>query len=300
MSGRLEALDERLGTLHQLEGVMGAMRGIASNRAATARARLAGMGSYTATIVGALGEVLALLPDAVTDGTTDGTTDGVRPTVGPSPGGGALVIAVCAELGLVGGFDEAVVERAAAELGACPGARLAVVGRRGAEVARVRGLAVDDVLSMASRADEVPRVAQAVLACLQDAVAVQGRAAVVLLHPGLDDDGRVIAVRRPLVPFDTSTVARRASAVPPLLTQAPAALVARLVDEYLYAVLCDALLQGHAAENVARMQAMTRAHTNVERLLDGGEAERRRLRQEAITAETAELATGRLALDRRR
>ncbi len=296
MSGRLEELGARLGTLRQLEGVMGAMRGIAATRAADARVRVAGMAGYTDTVVGALGEVLALLPT----GATDRPLDGSGPTIAAGgraegAGPGAFVIAVCAELGLVGGFNEAVVERAAAELQRTPHARLAVVGRRGADAALVRGLRVDDALSMASRADEVPRVARDVLSCLSDAVAVEGRDSAILLHPRADDAAHVTIACRTLVPFDTSAVERAGSAMPPLVTEPPAELVTRLVDEYLYAVLCDALLQSHAAENVARMQSMTRAHHNIEKQLEQGEAEQRRLRQEAITAETAELASGRLA-----
>jgi F-type H+-transporting ATPase subunit gamma len=77
------------------------------------------------------------------------------------------------------------------------------------------------------------------------------------------------------------------------LTQLPEdALIRSLSGEYLHAQVCKAALYAFAAENEARMEAMSAAGSQIERELGTFEATLRRVRQEAITAEIIELGTG--------
>jgi len=57
----------------------------------------------------------------------------------------------------------------------------------------------------------------------------------------------------------------------------------------VFAELCEAVTLSLAAENEARMRAMTAAKTNVSKMLDELVSRSRQLRQEEITNEIVEL-----------
>jgi F-type H+-transporting ATPase subunit gamma len=57
-------------------------------------------------------------------------------------------------------------------------------------------------------------------------------------------------------------------------------------------MVCKAALHSFAAENEARMEAMSAAGSQIKRELSEFEATLRQVRQEAITAEIIELGTG--------
>ena len=78
----------------------------------------------------------------------------------------------------------------------------------------------------------------------------------------------------------------------------PRILLAQLAEEYVFTELCEALTLSLAAENEARMRAMTAAKSNVAKMLDELVARSRQLRQEEITNEIIELG-GRKARGRR-
>jgi F-type H+-transporting ATPase subunit gamma len=78
----------------------------------------------------------------------------------------------------------------------------------------------------------------------------------------------------------------------PLMQLPPDALIASLGGDYVHAMVCKAALYAFAAENEARMEAMSAAGNQIELELDAFEAILRRVRQEAITAEIIELGTG--------
>ena len=82
--------------------------------------------------------------------------------------------------------------------------------------------------------------------------------------------------------------ARRNSS-PPIITLPPQTLLIELAEEYVFAELCEALTLSLAAENEARMRAMTAAKSNVTKMLDELLARSRQLRQEEITNEIIEL-----------
>jgi len=89
-----------------------------------------------------------------------------------------------------------------------------------------------------------------------------------------------------------------------LISLPPASLLTQLAEEYVFAEVCEALTLSLAAENEARMRAMTAAKSNVSTMLDDLVARSRQLRQEEITNEIIELggrkATGPSGLSQRR
>ena len=282
MTGRLGEVDERIGSVRQLKAVITAMRGIAAARAQEAKAHLAGIRAYAETVGGAIGDALALMPDI--DGRLSG--NGVP--------GRRLVIALSSEQGFVGTFNERVLDAAARHLqGAGEAAsELFLVGDRGLMAAAERAMTIAWSAPMAAHVEEAQglanRLADAVLKRLS-----AGVTAVTAVHAVPSDGGGGVAlVDRSLVPLDFDRFPVRGRAVPPLVTQDPKALIAQLADEYLFAELCEAIMLSFAAENEARMRAMIAARHNVDERLEDLTGLYRRLRQDEITDEIIELASG--------
>jgi F-type H+-transporting ATPase subunit gamma len=93
-----------------------------------------------------------------------------------------------------------------------------------------------------------------------------------------------------LLPFDFSRFAQAASMQRPMFNVPPSQLLEDLVEEYVFTELCQAIILAFAAENDARMRAMTRARTNVDRIRQDLKLELNQSRQEQTTTEIIELS----------
>ncbi len=101
--------------------------------------------------------------------------------------------------------------------------------------------------------------------------------------------------RQILFPLVPASFPRQAPGSTPLLNLAPQALLSDLTANYVHAQLCHAALDSFAAENGPRMAAMDSARNQIEQQLAKLELAQRTVRQEEITAEMIELATGDMA-----
>jgi len=162
VSGRLAEVGQHLATTRELGVVVGAMRSIAAARVQEARQQLDGVRAYAETLGTAIGEALALLPEPQ------------RPAAGEAGHGQGLVLALCAEQGFVGGFNERVLDAALACRSGSAG-QLWLLGERGGLGAQERGLQPDWTAPMAVHLDEVPalagRLAEALYARLGEGAA---------------------------------------------------------------------------------------------------------------------------------
>lgn len=281
MSGRLGEVAAHLGTTRELGVVVSAMRSIAAARSLEARQRLGGVRAYAATLGTAIGEALALLPEPQ------------RPAGAGGAAGQRLVLALCAEQGFAGSYNERVLEVAAHEFdGAAP--ELLLVGERGEMTAAQRGLTPDWTAPMVVHLDEVQALAGSIADALYARLDSGRPTRVTVVHMLPGEAGRQEVVARPLLPFDYSRFPVAQRSQPPLVSLAPAQLIAGLAEEYVYAELCEALVLAFAAENEARMQAMVVAQGNIEQRRGELQAEYRRVRQDEITDEIIELSGARL------
>ena len=279
MSGKLGEVESRIGTVHQLEAVITAMRGAAAARSREARSRLDGIRAYAAAIGGAIGQALALAPDP----------DPQPPkSRGPQK---QVVIVLSSEQGFAGTFNERVFDAAERHLKAAASALL-VVGDRGAMVAAERGLVSTWSAPIVTHAEEVPRLASRITDALYARLEQDQVTRVTVVHAVPGPSASVEIVERTLLPFDFVRFKVTPRSVPPITTLPPEQLVAELAEEYVYAELCEAVMLSFAAENEARMAAMIAARSNVVRKLDELVANFRRLRQEEITGEIVELSAG--------
>jgi F-type H+-transporting ATPase subunit gamma len=279
MSGKLSEVEGRIGTVHQLEAVITAMRGSAAARSREARSRLDGIRAYAAAIGGAIGQALALAPEP-------------DPQPRKSRSRQAhVVIVLSSEQGFAGTFNERVLDAAEHHL-KTDGSELLIVGDRGAMVAAERGLVFAWSASMVAHAEEVPRLASRITDALYSRLEQDQVARVTVIHAVPAPSASVEIVVRTLLPFDFARFRVTPRSIPPITTLPVEQLIADLAEEYVYAQLCEEVMLSFAAENEARMVAMIAARNNVARKLDELFANFRRLRQEEITGEIIELSAG--------
>ena len=279
MSGKLSEVESRIGTVHQLEAVITAMRGSAAARSGEARSRLDGIRAYAVVISEAIGQALALAPES--------DPQPHKPQIPERH----VVVVLSSEQGFAGTFNERVLDAAERHLKA-NGSELLIVGDRGAMVAAERGLVFDWSAPMVAHAQEVTLLASRITDALYSRLEKDQATRVTVIHAVPAPSASIEVVERTLLPFDFARFKVVPRSIPPITTLPPEQLLAELAEEYVYAELCEEVMLSFAAENEARMEAMIAARSNVARKLDELVASFRRLRQEEITSEIIELSAG--------
>jgi F-type H+-transporting ATPase subunit gamma len=275
MTVRLADINARIAGIRELGTVVNAMRGIAGARAQQARAQLTAVDSYAAVIAQAIGRVFAWSP-------------AVPPSAAHREERSAAVV-FCAEQGFAGAFSEHV-------LGAVPpGTELFLIGSRGATIATERGITSRWSGAMPAAPAGIPNLARRIAEALYGPIA-EGRVARLDAIYGQWHAGQGLRIARvALFPLDPAAFPRPADANMPLLNLAPETLLRDLTADYIHAELCRAALHAFAAENETRMETMAAAHRQIETRLSGLELTQQIVRQEEITAEIIELASGEMA-----
>ena len=280
MTERLADVMSRIGSVRQLDQVVVAMRGIAAARAREAQNRLAAIRAYAGAIGEAIGLALSATPQPEREAARTGST------------GGRAIIALCSEQGFVGAFNERVLNATQVAMSTARSTRLLLIGDRGLVVSRERGVDVDWSASMLTHVGQVGALADKISDQLYIQFAGEEITEVAIVHAIPGAESGVEVVTKTLAPFDYSRFPAARPRNLPLLHAPPRVLLARLAEEYMFAELCEAAMLSFAAENEARMRAMTSARENVEGMLDGLVARSQTLRQEEITNEIIELFGG--------
>jgi F-type H+-transporting ATPase subunit gamma len=277
MSNRYSELAARIDSIGQLRTVVGAMRGIAAAHVQRSRGCLAGVHAYADTVANAIAHALALMPD-----------------IPPTPqqrDGHALLVLFCAEQGFAGTFTERVFDTAGSE---ALRARLLLIGRRGMRIAAARGLEPDMCIPAIAHVNAAAALADRIAAELLHRLDTNPSKRATIIYTRPQDSSNLVIERVSLLPLDLRRFGRALDRPPPLVQLEPALLLQRLAMEYLRAQLTEAILHSFAAENTARMLAMTAARDNIAHTLDTLRHEASIARQEAITEEVVELALGRI------
>jgi F-type H+-transporting ATPase subunit gamma len=275
MTERLADVSTRIEGVRELGSIVTAMRGIAAARAQQARGQLVAVDAYAETIARGIGRALALAPALAPDDQPSGT----RP---------ALVL-FCAEQGFAGVFSERVLDLVDVELAS---SELYLVGDRGATLAAERGIAPYWRSPMPSHSFGVPKFADRIAEALYARIATGKIDRLDAIFNQWRPGEGVHVERRRLFPLDLTVFQCADSADPPVAYLKPEALLTELTFAYTHAQLCNLALHAFAAENQARMEAMTRANSQIERNLAALLSTQRVVRQEEITSEIVELAAG--------
>ena len=278
MTERLADISARIESVGQLGAVVNAMKGIAAARAHTARTQLEAVDSYAATIAAVMSSALG--PEAA-------ATAKSRSALGKASQAKTGLLVFAAEQGFAGAFSERVLD----SIGAEPDTEtLFLIGTRGLSLAAVRGIVPVWSAAMPSHTPGIPKLADRITRAIYDVVGAGRIDRLDVIFTG-KESGRPSVVRQTLFPIDLSDLPTAAFENP--LMQLPVdALIDSLGADYFHALVCKAALHAFAAENDARLEAMSAAGSQIARELEEFQATLRRVRQEAITAEIIELGTG--------
>ncbi len=272
---RPEEIKDQLGNIEQIETVVVAMRALAAAHSSEARRHLTAIREYEATVAGALGAALALFPDP-------------DALAGAGKVEGRLAIVVGASQGFSGAYSERLV---AAALSYAESADVAfmLIGQRCISEFAAHGRQPIWSAEMVSHCAEVPALASRI----NDALFAQldggeiGRVSIIFADPGPPS---TTIVERGLMPLESLKLTRAREVGIPLITLAPQVLSTGLVAEYVFSTICEGLILGFAAENYARMEAMSRARGNVRLIREDLRSEFAQSRQEQTTTEIVELS----------
>lgn len=274
---RLVEIQDHIASMGDLRDIVGAMRSLASMRVQESLQALPGARLYALHVAAAVASARRLLPWQV-------------------PAGGAAprraIILCLAEHGFVGGFNERIFE-ALVRLRE-PSDIFLALGSRGTALLHERGIAVGWNRPMPTRLSGVPDAADRLASEVYTLIS-GGVSRVEILFSRYRHGAASTVQHQVLVPLESSAQGTMA-AQPPLHNLAPQRLLEKLVSEYIFARLTEAMIESLASENAARFAAMDSAHDNVDKKLDGLHQEERTARQSEVTAELLDLITGAEAL----
>ena len=273
---KLGALRARLANIGQLAEVVGAMRILAAVRLQQATELRPGADRYAEIVAAALSQALVVA----------GTDPPARRPRRPA------LLLFAAEHGFVGVYAEALARSAVAT----PVPELYAVGARGARLLEELGAPAGWVLPMTPHAAGIPGLVRRVAEGLGERLAAGAFTELAVMFGRLGSGGHWQVATQRLLPPDFTRFRTSAARVPPLHHLPSGRLLDAVVAEYLLAGLVHAATEALAAENAARLQAMTTAADNVDRKLEELRARERVLRQEQITDELLDVLNGAEAL----
>jgi F-type H+-transporting ATPase subunit gamma len=267
----LARIQARLESLGELAELVGALRSMSASRSREAHEALQGTGRYSAFVQRAISEISPLVSEVDWNDRVALRDD-------------AVMLVITAENGFVGGFNNALIERALAVRQ--PDQRFVVVGRRGHIAASERGAVADDELSMINHRDGVSSLARRIGRKLSGV-----RSATLVFAPPLSGANFKIDVRQ-ILPLERPWTDCASPLAAPLHHLPPAELLDGLAEEYLFAQVADALMESLASENSARLRAMDAASRNIDDRIEKLTRQERAARQEQTTSDMLDVVTG--------
>jgi len=292
MSGTLEGLGRQIEGARDLEGVVRSMKALAASSIGQYEKAVQSLDDYYRTVELAL---LACLHHA---GAVS-LAAGKRPPH-PQPHAGKIgAVVFGSDQGLVGRFNEVIVEFAVHQLKTLPATitKIWAVGDRAHALLADAGAAPVDLLSVPTTVNAItPLIGQILIEC--DAALDRGDVEEVYVFHNHPKFGAVYEpVGKRLVPLDRvwqhklAATAWPAQNLPEVIEGAKSALPA-FVRGYLFVLLFQACAESLASENASRLAAMQRAEKNIEDILQDLNRTFRRVRQESIDEELFDVISG--------
>jgi F-type H+-transporting ATPase subunit gamma len=284
----LETLRRRIGTTEELAAIVRMMKSLAAVSLRQYEAAVGALRAHTETVELALQALLRDRPPPGRDG-------GQRPT-GPS-----AVVVFGSDQGLCGRFNDDVVQFARdrfRELDAAgAGRRTLAVGAQLEARLTALGEPVTERMSLAGSVSGLASLAQGVLVQIDAWGGVEGLGRVLLIHNRRTRDAVAVPRMRELLPLSPERLEHlRKRPWPsrgrPLFTMTGPALLASVIRHHLFGSVYRAAAESLASEHASRLASMQAAERNIEEHLEAQQAEFRRRRQEAITAELLDIVTG--------
>jgi F-type H+-transporting ATPase subunit gamma len=293
MSGTTESLSRKMSTAQDLAAVVRSMKALAASSIGQYERAVESLNDYYRSIELGLSTCLRRIAP---------TLDIAGEKQPRAPAIGAVLFG--SDQGLVGRFNEVLMEFAMSKLKSLPGklTQIWAVGERmqGLVIAAgpaAAGLAAPRLLSVPNSVEAItPLVGQILI----DIGAARERGAVVeihLFHNRPKSAATYDPVCKRLLPLDAAwrsdlcTVPWPTKNSPQIIDEAAPALEA-LIREYLFVLLFQACAESLASENASRLAAMQRAEKSIREMLEQLRGRFHRIRQESIDEELFEVIAG--------
>jgi len=295
MSGSTEQLNRKISGARDLGGVVRAMKALAASSVGQYERAVESLDDYLRTVE--LGLIACLHGDAQSL-----PAGKIKPRHAPPIG--AVIFG--SDQGLVGSFNDVIVEFSLQALRALPGkvTHIWVVGERAKSLlaqstsSPVRGLEVPGSL------DAITPLVGQILLEIQSAREKGEVWEIQVFHNHPKQSSAYEPVGRRMLPLDQSWQAKLHATpwptnIPPqIIDDIPSALQA-FIQDYLFVLLFQACAESLASENASRLASMQRADRSIDGVLDDLNRKFHRLRQEGIDEELFDVVAGFEALNKK-
>lgn len=292
MSGAAESISRKIATAGDLEGVVRAMKALAVSSIGQYERSILSLGEYYKALELGLSVCLRERGPAPHEAHT--SAPGRDPV-------GAIVFG--SDQGLVGRFNEEIVEFATKTLGALTGKtrRIWAVGERAHALLAETGNTQPGILALPDSVVAITPLVGQILIEVQQAVANGEVVDVYLFHNKPKEGSAYEPVSRRLLPLDQAWQEQVKAKpwptrIPPEVIEGPTPSLPEFVRGYFFVLLFQACAESLASENASRLAAMQRAEKNIDDMLGDLNRSFHRMRQEAIDEELFDVVSGYEAL----
>ncbi len=295
MSDTTESLRRKIDSAGELQSVVRTMKAMAASSIGQYERAVRSLEDYYRTVQLALAAGFRQMPAA-------------QPGMGATRPDAGMTIAVVfgSDQGLVGQFNELLVDYVVTTLQSTPGRTIVwTIGERIQSRLSDTGLSLGKRFTLPSSIDAITPLIGQILVELQVAREKGGVAQVFLFH----NQPKAVSVYAPmmqrLLPLDTiwqrdlTAIEWPTDNLPEVIQLGESTLLA-FVREYLFVSLFRTCAESLASENASRLAAMQRAEKNIDELLEDMNRSFHRLRQNGIDEELFDVVSGFEALTKPR
>jgi F-type H+-transporting ATPase subunit gamma len=283
---KLKTIRRRIISVRNTQKITRAMKMVAAARLRRAQETAQRFREYADLSSAILAEVAA------------GPQDDDHPLLKRRAEGQGLILVICADRGLCGGFNGNLCRAVEARIkGADPKPSLAIVGRKAVDYFERRSATIDKVFRDVYEAPGI-EAAAAIARELAGRYAAGEFNHIEIAHNEFVSMIRQRPIFRTLLPVPLPERRESAGGASPVFIFEPeqTELLARLLPRYVEVEVERALLESVAAEHAARMTAMDAATNNAEDMLSHLTLVYNRARQSAITSDLMDIVGGAEAL----
>ncbi len=283
----LKAVESRLDSAATLKNVVHAMRSQAAVYYRSAEEALVPIRAWGKRVRQALASAARRL-DAIPQASSRGGREGV--------------VVLSSDQGLCGAFNDRILDFVLSKKAVenTDEAIFVAVGRRGADLMRLRSVEPVQEEAAPTSLEGIHRAVQELALEVLSIFESRHLSRLRLCHNRHRGPGRFEPVAETVLPLDLEGLIEGEEEPFPGRVAAvnldPVRLVERLTREHFFILLYGAAVESYASENGARLAAMEAAMSNIEEKVAELQGLRNTLRQEAITGEVIEIASGAAAV----
>ena len=295
MSGATENLGRKILGAQDLKAVVRSMKGLAASSIGQYEKAVEALIEYYRTVE--LGLSACLRAETSTSPSA----------TGPAAAGASVAIVFGSDQGLVGRFNDVLMEFAIDTLKVLPGKtpQFWAIGERMQALVEETLSPTRQLMLMPNSVEAIAPLVGQILIAIEETRERSGIREVYVFHNHPKSASVYQPVGRRLLPLDAlwgsnlTVLAWPSKNLPQVIEGAASALEA-FIREYLFVLLFQACAESLASENASRLAAMQRAEKNIEGILNELNRTFHRVRQESIDEELFELISGYEALAQHR